>query len=434
MSYQRRITYRAGLFDPPSLNSLDKIADSLSQFEAVLNENNYVQALDDLLDNTRTVELVLSGMNDTPLNTWIVKHFPTTFESFLSSFEHKLLCRLSIFHCFHTSPDDVDYNVLRDHHRTVTRAQEALRALFAIALKEGHPLESSFKKGKAKSQKNLKMNHTPVHKYNTEPLTELNIAIPHTSPDAQASLTVFLGRLKDILEFYLNRILSSQIANSIKDGFIPHDEALTELMIITNADSLPIDCPDTPVPTVPTTENHPIFPEKSALFFDSPEGFGPWRILVSQAAHSNLREFHRSSKNLFNIITKKIREISNGHFSEDNQKRINGPSSTDVPVFEAKMTKNLRLVYIVDCDATGRQVLKLFGIMNHAHIKNRSWEDVGRALGKRGKEYRERCVVGPRRLSEMFHIGDIDASNGFAYPTPVASSGQLIQVLLPRTR
>ena len=38
------------------------------------------------------------------------------------------------------------------------------------------------------------------------------------------------------------------------------------------------------------------------------------------------------------------REISNGHFSKDNQKRINRPSSTDVPVFEAKMTRDLRLV------------------------------------------------------------------------------------------
>ena len=38
------------------------------------------------------------------------------------------------------------------------------------------------------------------------------------------------------------------------------------------------------------------------------------------------------------------RDISNGHFSEDNQKRINRPSSTDLPVFEAKMSRDLRLV------------------------------------------------------------------------------------------
>lgn len=62
MSYQRKITYRAGLFDRDSLNSMDKIASSLTQFEAVINEYNYVQALNDLWDSTHVVELILSGI------------------------------------------------------------------------------------------------------------------------------------------------------------------------------------------------------------------------------------------------------------------------------------------------------------------------------------------------------------------------------------
>jgi hypothetical protein len=218
MSYQRRITYRTGLFDPVNLNSFDKIDDSLSQFEAILNEDNYAQALDDLLDDIHTVELILSGlsslancsytdfefvgMSDTLLNTWILKHFPTTFDSFVSSFENKLLCKLSMFHYFHTSPDAVDYNVLRDHHRTVTLAPEALQALFAIAFlkEEEHPPDSSFKKGKAKSQKKLKAKHALAHECDTKPLNGLNIAIPHTCSDAQTALTALLDRLKDILE------------------------------------------------------------------------------------------------------------------------------------------------------------------------------------------------------------------------------------------
>ena len=63
MSYQRKIRYLIGLFDPVNLNSLDKIADSLSQFEAAIKEDSYVQALNDLLDNTQIVELILSGMH-----------------------------------------------------------------------------------------------------------------------------------------------------------------------------------------------------------------------------------------------------------------------------------------------------------------------------------------------------------------------------------
>ena len=141
-------------------------------------------------------------MSDTPLNTWIVKHFPTDFNIFASSFESRLLHKLSEFHVFATSPDDVDYNVLCDHYRTVGLAPEALQTLTAaiISLKEGErPPDSSFKKGKAKSQKQ-KTKHTPVQEYNTRPLIDLNIAIPRTSSDAQAALTLFLGRLRDILE------------------------------------------------------------------------------------------------------------------------------------------------------------------------------------------------------------------------------------------
>ena len=65
MSIQRKITYRAGLFDRDNLNSMENIANSLTQFEAVINEHNYVQALSDLWDtrdSTHIVELILSGI------------------------------------------------------------------------------------------------------------------------------------------------------------------------------------------------------------------------------------------------------------------------------------------------------------------------------------------------------------------------------------
>jgi hypothetical protein len=38
-----------------------------------------------------------------------------------------------------------------------------------------------------------------------------------------------------------------------------------------------------------------------------------------------------------------FRDLSNGHFSRDNQKKLNA-NETDIPIYEAKMTGNLRLV------------------------------------------------------------------------------------------
>ena len=60
-------------------------------------------------------------------------------------------------------------------------------------------------------------------------------------------------------------MLSPEIANSIKGGFIAHERP--EMRIVTDADGLPTDTPDTPVPAAPTTENSFISPMKSSVFF-----------------------------------------------------------------------------------------------------------------------------------------------------------------------
>jgi len=96
------------------------------------------------------------------------------------------------------------------------------------------------------------------------------------------------------------------------------------------------------------------------MYFDSPDDFGKWRILVSSDADRALRRYHRGDRTTFNIVVNKIkyvipigissepdvfnRDLSRGHFSADNNKKLSGSDNTQVPVFEAKMTGNLRLV------------------------------------------------------------------------------------------
>jgi hypothetical protein len=61
MSQIRKITYRAGLLDPVNLTTIEKIDNALDEFGAVLNEANYVQALEGLLEQAHIVELLLSS-------------------------------------------------------------------------------------------------------------------------------------------------------------------------------------------------------------------------------------------------------------------------------------------------------------------------------------------------------------------------------------
>ena len=110
-----------------------------------------------------------------------------------------------------------------------------------------------------------------------------------------------------------------------------------------------------PGPAIPMIQ-----PMKTSLYLDDIEEFGEWGILLSTRAQKDLRDVKRSDGAMFRIVMKKIkcenpfplhkkalippsRQLSHGHFSPDNQKRLTG-SVTKLPVYEAKMTNDTRLV------------------------------------------------------------------------------------------
>ncbi|TFY76337.1 hypothetical protein EWM64_g7674 [Hericium alpestre] len=126
------------------------------------------------------------------------------------------------------------------------------------------------------------------------------------------------------------------------------------------------------------------------------DGFGDWRILISTRADRNLREARNKDQTSFRIYIKKIKELSNGHFSDDNQKRLTS-ADIPVPIYEAKMTRDTRLVYQVDCvpefdSDVERQVIRIFGIYTHAQLDKRFWNSMGYQLARKGKEYKARCT------------------------------------------
>ncbi|KAG8790264.1 hypothetical protein FRC16_000978, partial [Serendipita sp. 398] len=128
---------------------------------------------------------------------------------------------------------------------------------------------------------------------------------------------------------------------------------------------------------------------------DDIEGFGSWRITLSGNAMKDLRKIRKDSKSLFEIVLKKLKELSLGAFSRDNQKRLEGKEK-EVPIYEAKMTRDTRLIYCIDCvpDTTGERVtqaLKVFGIYTHAQLDSRLWAAVSSHSPRRGSEYVRRC-------------------------------------------
>ncbi|PPQ86385.1 hypothetical protein CVT24_004351 [Panaeolus cyanescens] len=158
-------------------------------------------------------------------------------------------------------------------------------------------------------------------------------------------------------------------------------------------------------------------------------------IHVSNRAESTLWYYHRRDAKTYEIIRRKTIDLSNGHFSYTTHKRRNRPN-TEIPAYEAKMTGDLRLIYIVDCIAspTDNHVVIIFGykywltllihdhsakcrdclpigflggttsahcgvalkaydFCTHAKMDYRLWDSVASHLQSQGKEYRLRCVA-----------------------------------------
>ncbi|KAI0258666.1 hypothetical protein BC834DRAFT_835038 [Gloeopeniophorella convolvens] len=172
---------------------------------------------------------------------------------------------------------------------------------------------------------------------------------------------------------------------------------------------------------------------RAALYFESVEGFGQWRILISGRADKNLRELRKEDKKQFGIVLKKIKELSNGHFSDDNQKRLTGVS-IPVPIYEAKMTRDSRLVYQVDCvpefdSHVERQVIRVFGIYTHAQLDKRLWDSMGYQLSRKGKEYQKRCTF----RSNPVHKGDKVVPPASFPPAPEVPDSKMIPDEFPTT-
>ncbi|CAE7234107.1 unnamed protein product [Rhizoctonia solani] len=92
------------------------------------------------------------------------------------------------------------------------------------------------------------------------------------------------------------------------------------------------------------------------------------------------------------------RELSQGFFSNDNQKRLEGLKA-EVPIYEAKVSRDLRIVYQIDIDTdvkrqSAKQIIKIYGIYTHAQMDKRLWSLVSYYhASRRGKEYHDQCTA-----------------------------------------
>ncbi|KIJ45080.1 hypothetical protein M422DRAFT_207261 [Sphaerobolus stellatus SS14] len=228
----------------------------------------------------------------------------------------------------------------------------------------------------------------------------LGYSVPKSSTEATHITHRCIVKFKEILEEYLNILRGPALSAYFKSVYVD-ERVRSPASCGLQSSGVTRDDANSPVDSVSTPETYPAYPHiqplKAAKYFSEPaDGFGPWPLMLSNRAIQHLKSYRREDQKIWDILRIKLQQLSQGFFSDDNQKLLTGISQ-DIPIYEAKATRDLRIIYQVDVvpnSETGRyhQVLRVWGIHTHAQIDKRLWSAVARHQGQSGSEYRRRCL------------------------------------------
>ncbi|KAG8794853.1 hypothetical protein FRC16_010327 [Serendipita sp. 398] len=237
---------------------------------------------------------------------------------------------------------------------------------------------------------------------------QLGMQCPSDNDEKQKLELQLLGRLKHTLETYISRSLGHK---HLQELMLSKARECTNSDYSTHDSCSPTSRNREQSPTGKPHEDLSANPGVSKRELNASLALNP--ILLSSESIRHLRQFSKGDAHMFTIVRNKMKQLSEGFFSRSNQKRLTGTDS-EVPVYEAKMTNDTRLVYTIDCapDSTGEvgtrgsdgniaklsfastysTLPKMFGIYTHAQINSRLWAAVASWSARRGTEHRKRCL------------------------------------------
>ncbi|KAF7367491.1 UvrD-like helicase ATP-binding domain-containing protein [Mycena sanguinolenta] len=398
--------YRSDLFDSAILTSVEAVECAVEEFEAIVNETNINRILHEVIAQERpeVVRLVVSSLSE----ELIMSCFPTTPDGFTDSMAWKILSQLSKFFLFAQSIPTLHGN----HHMLVKEAPDILAAVASKVFTDGAEPDSApptgGKKGKPASQKKTKMaRRMAAQSKNTldsTPFEHLNIPVPETPDEVRQCVELVLATQRSILEAYLESLQIPAVAASVKAAILPAETTwCLESQDQSKAEEAGVG------PTLESNESPQesyvaVQPVKFAtLYRKRATGFGEWEVNMAPRALRDLHEYNRRDRKTFSLIVCKMRDLSNGDFSPESYMQING-GNVEVPIYSAKITEELRLVYQIDCVPiyenkckSEQQMLKIFGVYEDAQLtRGTFWDSMSRELGKKGQEYQDRCSLRQR--------------------------------------
>ncbi|KAG8924689.1 hypothetical protein FRC02_010261, partial [Tulasnella sp. 418] len=211
--------------------------------------------------------------------------------------------------------------------------------------------------------------------------------------------------LNSVLEFYLTTLGS--IAEDIVRAY--EQEPLGEIDVTNGsaADQNPTaENPDDNSesnPEINTEQSFGHLLSPAALFDARDASLGPWQILFSTKCYGHWRQLGKTDPTLFKVVHRKIKELSFGFFSDNNQMLLAG-EGTEVPIFSAALTNDRHIIYKIDCGfppstdvsevkgSREQQMIRIFGIYESSKIKLSFWRALSGQSRKLSEEHRRRCL------------------------------------------
>ncbi|KAM5542268.1 hypothetical protein V8D89_004141 [Ganoderma adspersum] len=412
------------LFDRTAIHDEAAVDIAIANLDHLFGDTGF--DVDEVVEAINTVphllEFILSVSSDYAfdlLSSAITKNQPQTAEEFLPSVVYKLLAQFSVSLCLrYQRVSDVPQGLVV-HKQSV---QLAFSVLQAISLDLGEtPAEESVdvsgtrwaaKSKEKQAQKRKRSIHTGrAPTIDVKSILEYGALVPTSKSEATALAGTVIAEQMAILRAFFDAFRKEETAAFFKTVYLPPPPPpLAVTISAQRRDS--INSPISPI--VPfSSASHGAFPlvqpMKAALYFDNADGFGLWRIQMSGRADRDLRQWRNRDAEIFEIIIAKVKDLSNGNFTKDNHKKLTG-GDVAVPIYEAKMTKNMRLVTsktalsdkvnmllirkrdVADRSLTRLKVIRIFGVYTHTEVDQRFWDAMSRQLNGRGAEYRKRCI------------------------------------------
>ncbi|CAE6474691.1 unnamed protein product [Rhizoctonia solani] len=285
--------------------------------------------------------------------------FPTKCANWAVSTSCYFLQRFQVY-LSRLPPHLADRNI-DDASRHTSALVSALSALDHVTFQDGgaqeeedEPEDIIIKVKSKKSQKQRKANkasHARNKSIVADPrlFTAVDIDLPVTADEVLVTEICILERIQETLKVFMTAFDNPNLAPHAKALFFKQPLQYEPVRLAPKPNTTLVE-DKIGNATGPEVGAYPhIRPLAAAKYFDEGTGLGAWNIIVSGRAIKDLRQIQKGDSHVFGMLYKKIMELSQGFFSDDNQKRLLG-LDTEVPIYEAKVSRDLRIVYQIDLD------------------------------------------------------------------------------------